>query len=511
VFLIVLFSAGFPVKAQEKPATAIEKAASLVEQAIKAVTGARQAKPAAPDPAPAPIFNRGLMHERAVLVERSKEEIQTRLKRLQLQAVVQQDWIDLHTELSEEKQRRLATEFTTEVAALQASWKADQSQRALGGAFPICFTDSLGPATELERDVHQRMNRIALLSEEQSENLSRAIAEREELRRTAAVGYVLNLFDKELYFTPTQREAIREAVVDQVDLNASSFSMQPRGRPGIHNPYFNEASVLDVLVSGKQHEVLSDNQKQLAGDLTAPPTSQQHVMISTGDDEETLQENLREIVKFQRQRLTRMLAVRADFYQATHALTDQQVRRLRVAGKGAIKDVLTNWKTNTTATAKRYRDRNQFGGRNVQFGMSVPQVRQVTDNNFWKQTVESVISEDSEAMNVREATRRKAIARFIVAMLDRELWLESFQRERLLRSVLKSLPATDDAQANQDRFDEIALLCIPLFKLSKLDLTILSPTQRAVWKIMKQPLKVNSGYVRVQTKKHGTVSFRIPK
>jgi len=63
----------------------------------------------------------------------------------------------------------------------------------------------------------------------------------------------------------------------------------------------------------------------------------------------------------------------------------------------------------------------------------------------------------------------------------------------------------------QQNTDELSLLCIPLFKLSKLDLTILSPPQRAVWAGMKKPFTKQNGYLRVQTKHAGTMMIRLPK
>lgn len=513
-FLLVLLIADVPATAQQKPGTAVEKMASAIERALKALTGAEEARPARPV---RPAMPAAEFRPAQEAVARPAKDVDTRLKRLQSHAAVMQEWFDLQAELTEPQQRELAAALEASISDSQKSWKAGDAQdrqRVFDDFFPIVFTDLTGPALYLEGAGTEAVKDKVALPEKQANQLSEALEEREEFYRAAALGYVLNLLDEYFFFTPEQREKMAEIVSKKVDLNAACYSMQTKERARRSFQYFPSTSVIGTVVTWKPNGFFSDNQKVLAVALTAPQSAasgnSEAFPVMTAEDAETVQQRLKDVSAAQRTRLQHNLAVRIDFYESTCDLSERDVRRLTLAGKGTMDSVIRAWKANTRKNIERYQQQN--AGRNVVVAFPVPSISQLLANELWTHTVKSSVPENSQAITNRDETLKDARAKFVVAMLDRELWLEPFQRERLLKSVQKMLPSGDVAKSSYQRnTDELTLLCIPLFKLSKLELTILSPAQRTVWKGMKEPFTENNGYVRVQTKRNGTLTIPLPK
>ncbi len=514
VFLLVLLIAEVPATAQQKPGTAVEKMASAIERALKALTGQEEARPAPPV---RPAMPAAALMPAQEAVARPAKDGDTRLKRLKSHAAVMQDWFDLQAELTEPQQRELASALKASISNLQKSWKAagaQDRQSVFDDFFPIVFTDRTGPALYLEGAGAEAIKDKVALPERQANQLSEALAEREEFYRSAALGYVLNLLDEYFFFTPDQRKKMAEIVSKKIDLNAACYSMQTQEQERRYFRYFNETSVIGMVFPWKPKDILSDNQKVLAAELTQPPSgtpvTREYIALSTKADPETMEQTLTDAANTQRTRLQQNLAVRIDFYQSTGDLSERDVRRLTLAGKGAMDAVIRAWKAKTSQSLERYRE--QFAGQNVSIGLRPPQISQLLANEFWTHTVKTVVPTDATAITDRDQTLKAARAKFAVAMLDRELWLEPFQRERLLKSIEQRLPADDVSKSHrQQNIDEISLLCLPLFKLSRLELTILSPAQRTAWKGMKEPFTENNSYLRVQTKRNGTLTIPLPK
>jgi len=513
-FLLVLLIADVPATAQQKPGTAVEKMASAIERALKAVTGAEEARPARPVRPAMPAAGFRPAQE---AVARPAKDVDARLKRLQSHAAVMQEWFDLQAELTEPQQRELAKALEASISDLQKSWKAGDAQdrqRVFDDFFPIVFTDLTGPALYLEGAGTEAVKDKVALPEKQANQLSEALAEREEFYRAAALGYVLNLLDEYFFFTPEQREKMAEIVSKKVDLNAACYSMQTQAQKNRYFRYFNETSVNGMVFPLEPSGTLSDNQQVLADELTGASSAvsgnSEYIALSTSADPETMEQTLTDVGNTQRTRLQQNLAVRIDFYQSTDDLTERDVRRLTLAGKGAMDAVIREWKAKTRQSFERYRE--QFAGRNVSISLGPPQISQLLANELWMHTVKTVLPENPKAIANRDRMLRAARAKFVVAMLDRELWLEPFQRQRLLESVEELLPFDDVVRSrHQQNIEELTLLCIPLFKLSKLELTILSPSQRMAWNGMKGLFTENNGYVRVQTKRNGTLTIPLPK
>ncbi len=452
------------------------------------------------------------------VVARPEQDVKDRLNRLQSHSVVLQDWIHLHAELSTEQKTQLGTSLQSSISKLQESWKQQPNQRnqqqALDDFFPINFTDDTGPAFRLDEAGVQVVLDDDELPKETTSQLSDALNERKAFYRDAALGYVLNLLDDYLFLTPDQRQKMAEEMQSyRLNLDDACYSLH--GKHSNYYQYFQSTSVTTTLASLKTAGLLTQSQEDITTDLRSQPSNAtsnpNYMLISTGDDEETFHQQLRDTGKQQLKRLSQHVAARIDFYQSIGSLSDRNVRRLRLASKGAMDDVITSWKSNTTKSFERYQTQ-EFAGQNMRIHMSLPTVESLVSNELWKDTVESMVPESSDGLFNRGRAIGNARAKFAVAMLDRELWLDSFQRERLLKSVSKLLPAgSGDSNSHRQSTDELSLLCIPLFKLSKLELTILSPAQRQVWAEMKKPFTEQNGYLRAKTKQFGNMSIRLSR
>lgn len=484
-----------PVIAQQPQPSAMGQLAKKLGQAIESLTKQKPAKPAAP------AFDVVELVEIAVPAV-ADADVNKRLTRLQSHSDVLLDWIKLSVDLSEQQTQQLDATLSTTIAQSQTAWRkgGDGNTAVQDDYLPLNFTDADGPARNLDR--------VAMEAVEHSAKLSEATAEREAFYREAALGYVLNLLDEALFLTPDQRKQMRDIVAKKVDLNAACFSVLSQAQARRYVQYFQTISVTTAMSPDTMDNVLSPNQKLLAEDLTSDLNIRPYFSIKTGDDSETQLEALKSYTATQRLYLNRNLAIQIDFHHSTSGLSDKQVRYLKLAGKGAMDDVMRTWKSNTTKTIERYKTQ-QFAGQNVSVGISAVTIRQLMDNPLWAQTLESVVAKDSKAARNRRAVQKAARAKFAVALLDRELWLEPFQRERLLTSVEKTLSSLDSTANQRRNTNEISLLCTPLFKLSKLDLTILSPAQRTVWKGIKDLFTLSNNYARVKTKRRGTISIRL--
>jgi hypothetical protein len=125
--------------------------------------------------------------------------------------------------------------------------------------------------------------------------------------------------------------------------------------------------------------------------------------------------------------------------------------------------------------------------------------------------MQQLVPKSTDQLNLRDSVRLEATAKFVVAMLDKELWLTKAQREILIDAVRKELPSPDTKIQNANYFLEVTLLTIPMFKLSKRELSVLTDTQKAAFEAMKKPFQKQNSYILVQMQNGGQMHLQIPK
>lgn len=497
-----------PAPKAQTQATAIEKLAEAIGDVLKAATGkgARQQKAVVRE-----VFAQPVMPD----VLTPEAELKERKIRLEAYTAAATAWLDGQVKLQPAQQAALQTTLTNKIEASQQAAQKPQANNNRGHQgfnqhFPITFTDFNGAAKGLDILQHEQLLADTKLTPEQQTALAESSEERKMFYRAATQGHILNLLDAELYFTSAQRAAIADVVADKLKLDNACYALHPV------NYYFQQTPITAVIAGARQADILGDAQKQRAADLAGSGRSagdEQYISFQSNEGVDLWQDKLRDAITAQRSRVMRAVAVRVDFHRSSSEISEADAHHLQVAGKGATDTAIATWKAMSQQQLKQYeRNAAQWGGNgNFSFSLAVPDVQQVDDDPIWKHTLEQLLPTASDQLTRRSNVRSAATAKFIVAMLDRELWLSKAQREILLEAVLKELPAPDTKIQNANYFLEITLLTIPMFKLSKPDLAILTDSQKTAFEAMKKPFQLQNRNVLVQMQNGGQMHLQIPK
>lgn len=487
--------------------TAMEQLAKAIGDALKAATGKNVKKKR--------VVAEQMWAQPAMPALLTPEaELKQRKVRLEAYSEVAAAWLDGCVSLQPEQQRALRATLDKEIATSQQAAKKPQPNRNGGTQgfsdhFAITFTDKNGAGKGLNVLQQKHLLAEANLTPQQLAALDEAAKERQEFYESAALGHILNQLDDELYFTTAQRAAIADVVREKAYLSAACYALHPV------NYYFQQTPITSDIANVKQLDFLGEAQKRRAADLVGQNQhleSEQYISFQSNEGVDFWQEKLRDAMKSQRQRMMRAVAVRVDFHRASNEMSESDARHLQVAGKGATDATIAQWKTTSLQQLKSYEEHAlQMGNGNFGFSLSVPDVQQVDSDPIWKHTVERLLPAASQQLTGRNNVRSDATAKFIVAMLDRELWLTQAQRDVLIDAVRKELPSPDTKIQNANYFLEVTLLTIPMFKLSKQDLAVLTDSQKSAFEAMKEPFQMQNRYVVVQMKNGGQMHLQIPQ
>lgn len=441
-----------------------------------------------------------------------ESELKKRKARLDVYSQASTDWLDTVVSLKAEQKEALKTSLDGRITKSQLEAKKpkrnNRGSQRFSDHFAINFTESSGAAADLDF-----LRKTSLLAEtnltpEQQAALDAAKEERRAFHETATVGHILNILDQELYLTLAQRTSLEKQVRGKLNLQATCYALKPM------NYYFQQVSIVPVLKRIPGDDLLGDAQRQRVEDLTANtqgPGSDQYVSFDSNDGIDSWQDQLRDGLKAQRARLMRSIAVRVDFYKGSEEMPDAAARRLLVAGKGATEKAIAQWKTTSLTQLKSYEQHAmQMGPGNFSFSLSVPDVQQLDNDPIWRQTVKDLLPNASKQSSERSTVRKDATANFIVAMLDRELWLTKKQRDAMFKAVRNKVPRPDTKIQNSNYFLEVTLLTIPLFKLSKSELAVLNESQQTVLAELKKPFQKQGSTVLVQMENGSQMHLRIP-
>ena len=493
----------------KKQPTAIEKLADLLGGALKAATGREEKKPA----------RRAVVRDMAQpamdAAKIPEDEVKNRLERLTAWSGTMQEWISRNSDCTDEQKKQISEAAVKAIESAQRTWKqqpraAQRNNRALSDYFPIKFTNVNGASRAADLTRYQQKIADAGLSDEQRSRLTDAVKERTQFQQDASLGYILNLLDAELFLTSQQRETMARTMRSRITLDAACYSFQPQ------NYYFQQTSLVPLVQGGNHLDELNAAQKLRAADLASIGRSgsyniEQYILFQSQDGVDTWSEKLDEAITEQKSRLRRAINVRVSFQEASHGLSESQTHHLEVAGKGAVDDLMEQWKKTTRKQLKSYEDQmGRFNGGNFAFAVSVPDVHKLERDEVWTHAVEALTPDSSDTLAERNEARSHATAMFVVAMLDRELWLDKSQREQMLELVRKNLPSPDYQIPNRNYFGEVTLLSIPLFRLSKQDVALFSAAQMKAWETVKKQLNFDGSMVRVHMKNGGEMSFQVP-
>lgn len=442
-----------------------------------------------------------------------ESELKERKVRLEAYSKAATDWINSVVSLQPNQRQLLKKTLDGKIAASQLAGQKPKPNnirihQGFNDSFAINFTDTNGAAIDLNFLQQERLLAEISLTPDQQAALDEAKQERKAFHEAATVGHVLNLLDDHLYLTAAQRAIVADVVKDKVDLNAACYAVTPT------NYYFQQTSIVPVFVKAQNLDALGETQKRRAGDLSATnrtANSEEYIIFRSDAGVDSWPQQLRDAMKAQRARMMRAIAVRVDFHNTSDELTDSDVRHLQVAGKGATETAIATWKTASLARLKGHEERAmQFGNGNFSFSIAVPDVQQFENHPIWEHAVERLLPTASDQLAARHEVRAEAMANFIVAMLDRELWLTKKQRDILIKAVREEVPLPDTRIVNANYFLEVSLLTIPMFRLSIQDLVVLTDSQKTALAALKKPFQKQGTRVIVQMQNGSQMHLQIP-
>lgn len=379
---------------------------------------------------------------------------------------------------------------------------------------PVYFTGLGGPARDLQAASLRIANADGLLSEDQRRSLDGFLEDRIQYRQRAALEYVLNLLDNELFLTGGQKPKLARVIQATVHPVATGFIPK--------SGFDTQLSLADVVPPAAVCTFLTDLQQQRLSDVAeeaagrarrggfgaGPSTRPGFVRLQAIDSRKQWSVQLRSTFDGQKERLLRIMELQTVYCQTEGQLKKTDADHLRVAAKGVIEEVLPAWESRLLERMQGFQE--VAGGRNEVYWLREMSSHDPEKNELWKQTLSSLVPFDSVLVQSRRNARHNAISGYATAMLDRELWLDPQQREQMQLSIHKALAASDDDYLTREQFSELGILCVPLFRLTESDLAVLNKAQQAALKANKASLTVEGSSVRPKPDVVAMVSLRIP-
>ena len=397
-----------------------------------------------------------------------------------------QAWVKQACELTDAQQvtlKEVADKLLEDNVAKFAKHRNPQHMnQTFPATFPILFTKLAGAADGFQTNVFEAI-REDLLTLDQQEKLTTAIADRGKAHREAYRSYIVAIFDKELFLTAEQRTALASELAAKTHKGLHPlYAFLPQS---YYLPYEPLGTLLPQA-QGKQF--LEVSQVKRLQDLCDSGSNGNSLVFQTSSSPDEWQKQITEAGKTQRERYQRAAAVRVDYYRAELKLTPEQSEFLTTAGKGASIRALGDWKETTQQTIDQMQAQMAQMGGNFGFGAQNMNSNTIEQNEIWAEAVKSVTSSGAaeDSLKQRKDFQTAATGDMLLALLDEELWLLPEQHERLRVIVRKSLPKNSDPTQYQEYVRDVVLLAFPLFKTREQDRNeILSEPQREAWKLLQ--------------------------
>ena len=202
--------------------------------------------------------------------------------------------------------------------------------------------------------------------------------------------------------------------------------------------------------------------------------------------------------------------MRVGYFERRLNLTPEQVEYLTVASKGATTSALADWKQSTQQTVDRMVEQmGQMRG-NFAFSAQNVSVDGLDNNEIWAEAVRTVNADNKSEDRANHIQHVRAMT--VTAFLDQELWLTPAQREDVMKFTEQVMPKSLAKGSYDDYVRELVLLAYPLHKVSEAKVNeVLTESQLAVWKQLKDFLRLNRGnnYIEIPMKNQGG-SFSVP-
>ncbi|APZ94915.1 hypothetical protein [Fuerstiella marisgermanici] len=432
-------------------------------------------------------------------------EADQRRNRLSIYCDAMQSWLTDVAGLSDEQENLIQQHLRARVEESQRVWQPKPRNRPLSDAGPIRFTMSKGAAKDVKLKVDDKELR-SILSTAQLDKLSKELRARKVAHANATIGHAVNVLDDELFLTNEQRRAVAEYYRKSTDSEFAAYSLFPSDR------YYKQLSPIELLAKPDWPNILSTAQQQRATDFVEATkkslsiNTEMQMSFEPAASVADWLENLNKYGKEQHRRVQRALKVRAEYWSHEWHLPDDSAKKLLVASKGVADQLVATWKTKARAHLEQLELEPE---RVIATSMSMPVVnlRTVDDVELWKHTLKSVKPKGETFEYDRIAEIRRTTSEYLTICFDRELWLTSTQRNRLQQKIEKLLPPYQVHAPQNVALDELALLVIPLFRLTQQDLELLTENQQKAFDLLKSQFRVTNGVPYIHLKNDHTRRF----
>ncbi len=414
-----------------------------------------------------------------------------------------QSWVTQTCQLNEIQQGQLAELVTerlkTESERYEKADDPNRQNRPFGDTTPLLWMHSEGAGKKFST---QMLNLIRedILSDTQKEQLNVAVSERNDFHKAAFREYVVALFDKELFLTDEQRQSMLEQLSTSPNQITSPFYSF------IGQTYYLPYQQLGPVLNVRNADFLDSRQKERLKNLASGQQNgnQNYLIFQSSEGPEQWAENVKQAAKAQREMYLNAAAVRIGFLERSLKLTSEQVAYLTVASKGATTDALTSWKESTRQTIDQMQAQMGQAQGNFAFSAQHVSIDGLDSNEIWTHAIRQVNA--PEVWGNRNSVMQRAKENTVTALLDQELWLMPQQRPLVLKLASDALPA-DPAKSPYDEYiRELILLAYPLHRVAEPKIKeVLSDSQQAVWKQLKDffPLNQGNNYVEIPMKNQG--------
>ena len=444
----------------------------------------------------------------AVAVQAPEELLEAKLKareqRLEAHSAAFADWATRVCDLSKEERTALDESLAQQHVKVQDRWKrnAHRHNTPMSDYAPVSFTTFGGAGSYLSRKRLELLLKSAF-TDDHREALLTAFDARLEAVRLAMLDYAIWMIDEELFLSEQQRQRLTDELrggIDNVEDGVFTFNTRHYYLP--YTSLSNAVHVLpDSLLTDVQRERLNDAFENAA-------RGRDNLIFSTGNPESWQQQVDAAAAEIQSMFIT-AARLRASWLAATLDLSPSQQRQATVAGTGAAVQCTADWKQHVNEQLEHWKVRaeQQFAGRNVRFGMAAPKAEGLDTNELWQHTVSKLGADDAHRM--RQEFHRSARVGYLVAMLDKELWLTPEQREPLAALVESTLPQFH--RNSDESYRETQLLVIPVASIANDKLAVfLTEAQQTAWKTLRNQFQVNGNFVLIQMQNGGQAQFVLP-
>ncbi len=440
-----------------------------------------------------------------------EKEMEKRKERLEAFAVAQKVWIHRVCALKDGQSQKYDELVAERIEGSQERHKNSNVRRTgFADYAPVQFTFQDGAAKSTFAGSEWYVEIEKILTDDQEERLATANEKRTASICAAQKDRIVNILDEELFFTSRQRPIVAKQVEERLSSdNDTLYSLT-------NQTYYLKYKSPQNILSGSILDVLSpaqrDRWERVQKGHQSGARSERYITFMSNEGVDGWYKALDESLKQQAIRLTQAANVRIEYYAEEFKLSDKDVHHLKLAAKGTIIYCMQTWKKSAKMNLKQWEERmnqQQFGNGNFGFSVAVPSTKVIEQHDLWKNTL-SEMGVDSTASTKKQVNHKRAgKLKYIISLLDRELWLTSEQRDQFEKVLSEKLPKSD--MPGYEYMYEVVLVAIATTRLDEADVKeILDPEQMIAWNALKGQFAINGQMVRINMQNQGQFNIHIP-